>query len=77
MGAFEAGLEQIPRIGNPQDLEAAHGRVNRQLTSGEINPAQAQTLWAALAKRRSQLTAQQTATDANGTGVQTPGALMS
>ena len=71
-GAFEAGLEQIPRIGNPQDLEAAHGRVNRQLTSGEINPAQAQTLWAALAKRRSQLTAQQTATDANGTGVQTP-----
>jgi len=51
----EAGLQQIPRIGTLMELDAAYGRVNQLLGSGRISDDNADRLWSAIARRRSQL----------------------
>lgn len=53
----EAGLQQIPRIATLLELDAAYGRVNQLLGSGRINDENAERLWTAVARRRSQLEA--------------------
>jgi hypothetical protein len=52
-----AGLQQIPRIGTLLELDAAYGRVNQLLGSGRISDDNAERLWSAVARRRSQLEA--------------------
>ena len=51
----EAGLHQIPRIGTLMELDAAYGRVNQLLGSGRISDDNAEQLWSAIARRRTQL----------------------
>ena len=51
----EAGLRQIPRIATLLELDVAYGRVNQLLSSGRINDQNAERLWTAIARRRSQL----------------------
>ncbi|MEB3322193.1 MAG: recombinase RecT [Synechococcaceae cyanobacterium] len=50
-----AGLRQIPRLSSLAELDQAEGRINRLLAAGEINDSQAERLWAAIEKRRTQL----------------------
>ena len=52
-----AGLQQIPRIATLLELDAAYGRVNQLLGSGRISDHNAERLWSAIARRRSQLEA--------------------
>ena len=52
-----AGLQQIPRIATLLELDAAYGRVNQLLGSGRITDENAERLWSAIARRRSQLEA--------------------
>ena len=52
-----AGLQQIPRIATLLELDAAYGRVNQLLGSGRISDDNAERLWSAIARRRSQLEA--------------------
>jgi hypothetical protein len=52
-----AGLQQIPRIATLLELDAAYGRVNQLLGSGRITDDNAERLWSAIARRRSQLEA--------------------
>ena len=72
---YVAGLLQIPRIASLQELESASRRIAQLESAGEINAAQGQTLSAAIANRRSQLTEQLPAQATQGPGVQAPGAL--
>ena len=53
----EAGLQQIPRIATLLELDAAYGRVNQLLGSGRISDHNAERLWSAITRRRSQLEA--------------------
>jgi len=53
----EAGLQQIPRIATLLELDAAYGRVNQLLGSGRISDHNAELLWSAITRRRSQLEA--------------------
>ncbi|MCP9878205.1 recombinase RecT [Cyanobium sp. A2C-AMD] len=50
-----AGLQQIPRIATLLELDAAYGRVNQLLGSGRISDHNAERLWSAITRRRSQL----------------------
>ena len=52
-----AGLQQIPRIATLLELDAAYGRVNQLLGSGRITDENAERLWSAIARCRSQLEA--------------------
>lgn len=52
-----AGLQQIPLIATLLELDAAYGRVNQLLGSGRISDHNAERLWSAIARRRSQLEA--------------------
>ena len=52
-----AGLQQIPRIATLLELDAAYGRVNQLLGSGRISDHNAERLWSAITRRRSQLEA--------------------
>ena len=72
---YVAGLLQIPRIASMQELESASRRIAQLESAGEINAAQGQTLSAAIANRRTQLTEQLPAQATQGPGVQAPGAL--
>ena len=72
---YVAGLLQIPRIASLQELESASRRIAQLESAGEINAAQGQTLIAAIANRRSQLTEQLPAQATQGLGGQAPGAL--
>jgi hypothetical protein len=69
----EAGLQQIPRIATLLELDAAYGRVNQLLGSGRISDENAERLWSAIARRRSQLeAAAQSADPMAGAGEVTP-----
>ena len=72
---YVAGLLQIPRIASLQELESASRRIVQLESAGEINAAQGQTLSAAIANRRTQLTEQLPAQATQGPGVEAPGAL--
>ena len=69
---YVAGLLQIPRIASLQELESASRRIAQLESAGEINAAQGQTLSAAIANRRSQLTEQLPAQATQGPGGQAP-----